>query len=153
MRTSWNLCNDLHWSQTDQSLWQTLQKVQTFYSHLSPVQVVFDTQSCCPGCLHILLMWSAIMLVDIHPSTSRSQNGRRSSIAAFHMSGSRSPGFFLRSRVSGCGGRCIRSLLANSSSSAGWMKLELFKTAQGNHDMMLNRETLLCTVYQQWSLK
>lgn len=108
---------------------------------------------CCPNCLYILLMWSAIVLVDIHLSTSRSQNGLRSSIAVFHMSGSRSPGFFLKSMVSGCGGRCICSLFANSNKSAGLMKLELSKTTQGNHEIIFNGETLLCTGYHWWHLQ
>lgn len=86
----------------------------------------------------MLLIWSAIVLVDIHCSNSRSQKWQSFFTAAFHISGSRSAGFFLRSRVSWCGGWCMASLLANSSSSAGWMKFELLKTAQQNDSMMFS---------------
>lgn len=69
---------------------------------LTPTGSVCYTHS--SSCVHILLMWSAIVLVDIHLSTSRTQNGLSLFTAVFHILGSRSPGFFLRSRVSCCGG-------------------------------------------------
>lgn len=78
--------------------------------------------------VHMLLMWSAIVSVDFQPSTRRTQRGQSPLSALLHVSGSRSPGFFLRSRVSRCGGQCVLNALENSSSSAAWMKLELMSS-------------------------
>lgn len=69
--------------------------------------------------LYMLLMWSAMVLVDVHSSASTTHQGRSSCRAAVHTLGARSPGFFLRSRVSRRRGGWVFSLLANSSSSAG----------------------------------
>lgn len=68
-----------------------------------------------------------MVLVDAQPSTRTWQTAESCSTAALHVSGSRSHGFLLRSRVSCWERRALWSPLAKSNRSAGWIKLELFK--------------------------
>lgn len=129
----WNLWNSLNWTKRT-TVTLLLQEndqlcIKSFFQPLlTPTGSAFYFYRCCSSFVHMLLMWSAIESVDFHPSTSRTQNGRSLFSAVLHVSESRSPGFFLRSRVNRCGGQCVLKLLANSSSSAGWMKLELLRT-------------------------
>lgn len=92
--------------------------------------------------LHMLLMWSAMVLVDFQFSTRRTQRGRRLLRTVLHVSGSLSPGFFLRSRISRCGGQCVLSASENSSRSAAWMKLQLFNTQR--NDVSLCNDISCC---------
>lgn len=129
----WNLWNSLNWTKRT-TVTLLLQEndqlcIKSFFQPLlTPTGSAFYFYRCCSSFVHMLLMWSAIESVDFHPSTSRTQNGRSLFSAVLHVSESRSPGFFLRSRVNRCGGQCVLKLLANSSSSAGWMKLELMSS-------------------------
>lgn len=93
-----------------------------FCSHFANV---FRKGSCRIG--HITLMWSAIVDLESQSSVNILQYGMSFLRAWPLTSGSRSSGLDLRSSVRRWTGLYVSSSCANSSSSAGRMKFELYE--------------------------